>query len=165
MARTDLTAQQVRDLFSYDPATGLFTWLAGSRIGRKAGSLHTRGYITLYVCGRAYKAHRIAWLHHYGCHPRHQVDHINSDRADNRIANLRDVTPQVNSQNRRVRNTGDRSLPLGVTRDPRGRLSKPFVSRINVGPKKILLGQYASADEAHSAYVEAKRRLHDGCTI
>ena len=100
----------LRALFNYDPATGKVTWAQdrktkGGKIGQEVGSLTERGYrrITLRDDGisHTYKLHRIAWALHYGEDPYPlTIDHINRDKTDNRIDNLRAITLIDNLSNR-----------------------------------------------------------------
>jgi hypothetical protein len=81
----------LRELLSYDPKTGMFTWRIRSarrvHIGDVAGGVNGRGYLTIRVDGRQYLAHRLAFLHMTGSWPKKEhIDHINMDRADNRWA-------------------------------------------------------------------------------
>jgi HNH endonuclease len=102
---TDLTAELARELLDYDHETGVFRWrVSGSRtrVGAVAGGRHTEGYWTIGVRNRQYFAHRLAWLVTYGRWPS-EVDHINRDRLDNRIVNLREVSRTENSWNREYR--------------------------------------------------------------
>jgi hypothetical protein len=103
-----------------------------------------------------YSAHRLAWLYVYGEWPSDQIDHINRNRSDNRIANLRIATPTQNQANRSVckRNTTGFK---GVTVDPRtGR----FRAKIRVNGKRTHIGVFDSAEEAGAAYVAASRRVY-----
>ena len=110
---------------------------------------------------REYSAHRLAWLYVHGAWPTGQIDHINGDRGDNRISNLRDVTPALNTQNqRRAARSNKSSGLLGVTAN-RGR----WLAQISIGGKSRNLGRYATPEEAHAVYVAAKRVLHAGCTL
>lgn len=99
--KIDITADYVRSRLHYDPATGLFVWCKSRshRVGKPAGWKKRDGYIYIRLDGRLWSAHRLAWLHHYGEHPRNTIDHINRDKTDNRIANLRDVSFLENMQN------------------------------------------------------------------
>jgi hypothetical protein len=93
--RTILTAALVRELLDYDPKTGVFRWRSttrkGEQAGSVAGSLQSDGIWRILVNGREYNAHRLAWLHVYGKWPPLVLNHINGDKADNRIANLREA--------------------------------------------------------------------------
>lgn len=165
MAKNDLTAQRLREVLDYDPDTGVFTWkarLGGRRLaGQPAGIVNKAiGYAVIGLDGCRYYAHRLAWMFVHGRWPILHIDHINGDRADNRIANLRDVSAQTNMQNMRDAPGGGRLI--GASFDSKRGL---FQSGIRVNGKRVRLGRFKTADEAHAAYVEAKRRLHVGCTI
>jgi hypothetical protein len=98
----------------------------------------------------------------HGEWPAQQIDHINMNRTDNRIANLRSVSPRVNSENRRTAQSQNLVGLRGVSwRDH----CKKWRSRITVHGVEHRLGQFDTAEDAHAAYLEAKRRLHEGCTI
>lgn len=167
MANQDsITALELRAALDYDRDTGLFRWKAtrGSRAqaGALVGSSDLYGYKTIRINGRSYKAHRLAWLHVYGFWPSGDVDHINGNRSDNRLQNLRDVTRKVNLENQsRAANNRSTGI-LGVYYD---RHSKRFYSRISMHNRSIYLGTFATAAEAQAAYLAAKRRMHVGCTI
>lgn len=132
----------------------------------RAGSRSTDGYIDIKIDGRTYRAHRLAWLYTYGRWPTGQIDHRNGVRDDNRINNLRDVSRDVNAQNQRQAHRGkSTNLPIGVyPPDPRWG-SSGYTAQIGVGGKKIKLGTFTTVGEAYAAYVSAKRRLHEGCTL
>jgi hypothetical protein len=86
----------IKSFFSYDKDTGVIT-----RLDRKNsnGSFDAYGYLIIKIKGNQYKAHRLAWFLYYGEFPKHNIDHINHNRADNRIINLRDVTQAENNKN------------------------------------------------------------------
>lgn len=159
-----ITAERLRECLIYDPETGVFRWRAGCASGRHvgevAGGLDVKGYRIIKIDQVSAKAHRLAWLYVTGDHPRGEIDHINGDRSDNRWANLRDVSADINRQNRR-HGTGVTGL-LGVSP-----ADKPgtFRASIKVNRKQYRLGVFSTAKAAHAAYLEAKDRLHPGSTL
>lgn len=103
------TQQRLKELFYYNPETGVFTRLIGvPGIKFKTGDMTSQkvnsvGYLRIMVDGVRYQAHRLAWIYVHGdISNQMQIDHINRDRTDNRICNLRLVTNQQNSQNSSV---------------------------------------------------------------
>jgi len=159
-----IDASNVHEIFEY--ANGNLLWkesLPGKNrvAGNAAGHLNLDGYIVVEVAGKGIAAHRIVWLMHSGKWPSGEIDHINGVRDDNRIENLRDVVRQTNSENRRRPAKGSRTGFLGVTMLGDGR----YRARIRTGAKLISLGVFETAEQAYTAYVEAKRKLHEGCTI
>ena len=159
-----LTADRVREVLAYDPETGQFTWRVrtGPRgvVGARAGTTDLRGYRRIDIDGCTYWAHRLAWLHVHGTWPEVEIDHINGDRADNRIVNLRSVPRGVNQQNLRRAHKNNRSGLLGVSK-----WRNRWGARIKVDGVQTWLGVFDTPQEAHEAYLAAKRQMHDGCTI
>jgi hypothetical protein len=162
MTKADLSADRLRELLHYDPETGIFTWKvrAANRItvGQIAGTI-SEGYVLCRVDGTMYRAHRLAWLYMTGAWPQGEVDHINHCRSDNRIANLRDVSFALNQQNRKKSSRNAAGL-TGVT--PHG---LRWRARVKLDGKLVSLGTHDTPEQAHSAYVEAKRRMHPGNTL
>ena len=159
-----LTAERLREVLSYDADTGLFVWQAQrgcKRPGESAGT-QTDGYLQISVDGRLYKAHRLAWLYVHGAWPVDAIDHINGDRSDNRIANLRDVTLAINNQNRRCATAGKSSPLLGVSWYAQ---TRRWRAQIQVAGKNRGLGYFDDPQAAHEAYLAAKRQLHAGGTL
>lgn len=103
MASSILSAKRLREILDYNPETGIFTWkvmLAHRRKpGDVAGSL-THGYIEIGIENHSYRAHHLAWLYIHGELPQGMIDHIDGNRVNNAIANLRIATNQQNSQNK-----------------------------------------------------------------
>ena len=166
MATASLTAARLRELLAYDPETGSFTWLQQrpkAITGRSAGCLNkTLGYIVIGVEGTRYYAHRLAFLWMTGAWPLGQADHINGNRADNCWSNLRDVTGSVNLQNVHKARRHNASGMLGVRK---ARVGSRWDSMITVNKRLTYIGSFSSPEEAHEAYLEAKRRLHAGNTL
>lgn len=160
-----LTVERVRELLDYDPETGLLTWRCqrGPRIaGDHAGGICPLGYIQIMVDGHNYRAHRLAWLLTHGTWPTKFIDHLNGIRDDNRLENLRDAPRFINQQNMRSARSDNSTGVLGVSWDSR---AKNFRAQIRVSGKHTYIGGYSTPEEAHQAYLEAKRRLHPGNTL
>jgi hypothetical protein len=102
VTRDDVTPAVIAAKLDYCPDTGVFRWRGGPRKGAQAGTVKD-GYIVINIEGVPVKAHRAAWAVTHGKWPEGVVDHINRDRADNRIANLRDVSGLENARNRTQR--------------------------------------------------------------
>jgi len=161
-----LTVRRLKQVLHYTPSTGQFVWkqkrgrqAAGSTAGSSKGS---GGYVRLMVDGTLYLAHRLIFFYVEGRFPKHDVDHINGNRADNRYKNLRHATRSANNQNRRTPHTRNKAGYLGVSFDPRdGR----YYARIFFNGKQNSLGGFSTPEEAHAAYTHAKRLFHPGCTI
>lgn len=150
--RSALTAEQLRDVLNYDPATGIFTWKKMNRrhwlLGTVAGCPHSRGYVKIFVKGHTYFAHRLAWLYVRGEWPPEEVDHINGDRSDNRISNLRLATRSQNRANTFLR-TDNTSGIKGVSMHS---TSKRWRARVYRNGVETHLGFFNTKEEAAEAY-------------
>lgn len=103
-----VTQSIARDLWVYDTETGVFTWRippgGGVLAGAVAGSRDSDGYTQLSYKKTRPKAHRVAWIYVYGdLDPKIEIDHLDHDRANNRISNLRLATRKQNAENMRSR--------------------------------------------------------------
>lgn len=152
-----LTVDRLRYLLSYNQSTGVFYWINPSgprcRTGEVAGSV-TQGYVNISVDGKLYRAHRLAWLHVHGVWPKKNIDHINGNGADNRLANLREADQSGNTANARKR-VDCKSGFKGVTKY-RGR----WVASIRHRGLKKHLGVFDTPEQAHAAYVNAATAAH-----
>ena len=165
----EITQDFVKEWIKYDPETGIFTWLKKPNrrilIGSVAGSIKKTGRdigrTIIRVNGIPLGAHRLAWLCVTGEWPVGVIDHVNGNPQDNRFKNLRDVSYMENSQNLREQPTGCESGLLGAGKGRRGK----WVARIRINGKPKYLGEYAEPEDAHQAYVLAKRKYHTTCSI
>jgi len=168
-----LTPELLRQLLQYDPETGNFAWrerpvdlfdsartarLWNARWAGKPAftAKHSQGYHHGAIFAVTVFAHRIAWAMTYGSWPSGVIDHINGDRSDNRIANLRDVTHAQNLCNR-SKTVANTSGFKGVSWDQR---SKKWAAWIKAEGKQQYLGKFDSREAAHAAYVAACERFH-----
>lgn len=162
-----LTQSRLREVLEYQPETGIFIRISGyqKRIGKVAGRVHPkRGYREIHIDGKLYYAHRLAWLYMTGEWPKDEVDHKNHIRDDNKWSNLRDVTASVNQQNRIACQKNSKSGFLGVKKHERCK-SRPWQAQIKSNGKILSLGYFSTPEEAHEAYINAKRIYHSGCII
>lgn len=160
-----LSAERLKQVLSYDEVTGVFRWRVSPSSRVRAGDVaggRKGGYIVIRIDGTKHYAHRLAWLYTHGSLPIAEIDHINGDHGDNRLINLRDVSPQVNKQNIRVSRHHSKTGVLGVF--PCKRTGK-FIAAIGVDGRQVWIGKFPTAERAHEAYVTAKREAHQGSTL
>jgi len=124
--------------------------------GRKAGYVAGNGYLYVSIDGTMYKNHRLVWKMARGAEPPETIDHINGNKLDDRMANLRAATDIENHRNvgKRGHNTS------GLKGAFYNRRFGYWFSQIGIDHKTIYLGSFATAEEAHAAYVEAARKVH-----
>lgn len=162
-----ITQQRLKSLLSYDKETGGFVWIGSKnrkvKNGSLAGSIDSSGHSQIKVEKRSYSAHRLAWLYVYGEWPKMQIDHINGNRTDNRIANLRDVSASINSQNKRNATSSNKSSGLLGTHWHRA--ANKWAATIKTCGITKHIGLFESKEDAHKAYLHVKRIDHIGCTI
>ena len=160
-----LSFQEASDGFSYDPETGHLWRKKQAGRGRTdipAGTLmRQKGYRQVWISGKRYLAHRVAWLIHHGHWPELFIDHKNGVRDDNRIENLRLATREQNSQNYHRVKVGQSGVQ-GVHWCSRTQMWK---AGIQVNKKTIHLGRYENIDQAKAAHMEAKRKYHEFAII
>lgn len=155
----ELTHEYLLSVFRYDPDSGLFM-RKNSHYGSNGNMVSagifnkTSGYIVLTVFGRQYKAHRLAWFYVHGEWPQGEIDHINGDRSDNRIMNLRVATSLENKQNRGF-DTRNTTGFMGVYRS-----GKKWRASIGYAKKRHDLGAFDTPEMAHDAYLTAKANMH-----
>lgn len=165
-----LTPSELRELLEYDPQTGVLSWREPSCSWFKspghwraykdwvAGrgpftSEHSAGYLVGNVLSRQMLAHRVAWAVFYGVWPE-QIDHINHDKKDNRLTNLRDAPQRENAKNASMREDNTSGV-VGVTWS---RTRRKWAAQIVVDYKTIPLGRYTTFAEAVRARKEAEQK-------
>ena len=163
MKSKDISTEYLKQRLLYDCDTGVFTRIKTprkDRLGKEAGSLGVLGYTQIYLNGTLHYAHRLAWLYVYGEYPKNMIDHVDGNRANNAISNLRDVTSQGNRQNMRRAMRDNKTGLLGASKSRKG-----YVAQICINGKQTYLGLYETALLAHEAYLSVKREVHKTCTI
>lgn len=158
--RSTLSADYARQILSYDQSAGRFTWLVQKArrtpVGSVAGAVDGLGYIGIQIDGQRYQAHRLAWLYVHGRWPEGILDHVNGDRADNRIDNLREASTAENRMNSGI-NRNNTSGHKGVIWCPH---NKKWRARISVGAKRHHLGHFTSREAAAATYEAGFQKLY-----
>lgn len=155
-----LTQERLKDILQYDPETGIFHWKVRQarriRVGQIAGTTSQFGYRVISIGNKGFKAHRLAWLYVHGYMPEGiLLDHINNDPSDNRIANLRLATESQNQANSGLRKDNT-SFCKGVSYS---QSRKKWVAQISSGGKRVLLGRFATLEEARDIYAVAAKQV------
>jgi hypothetical protein len=144
---------RLKEMFSYDPETGVITrkLAAGNRFaGSNVCSREAKGYLRVAVGKTRVKAHAVAWAMHYGVWPPMQIDHINRNPSDNRIVNLRLATNQDNSANKGLYKN-NKSGVKGVHQARSGR----WVAAIRIDYVRVHLGTFDTKEQAAAIYQKA----------
>lgn len=157
--KNDVSVEYVNIRLRYDHITGKLFWKPlpedfnsrwkqynGKHAGKEAGNITDQGYMNVYLDGRNYKAHRLAWLLHYGEWPPADLDHISGIRTENYIINLRLATRSENLFNMRTRRNGLKGVTIS---------NGNWLARISSNGKTKHLGSFRSEQAAHNAYCKA----------
>jgi len=159
-ARELPSQEDLRSLFDYDENTGYLTWrkrddvapaFNGRFAGKRAGSIDGKR-MQVMVNHRNVGYHRVIWKWVYGTDPAAEIDHINGNFYDNRLANLREADRNLNAKNRGP--TKGRALPKGV------RLQKDckrYQAYLRLNGALVCLGYFATPEAAHTAYLKAAK--------
>jgi len=170
--------EYLRSILDYNPDTGLLFWKErpewmfskktdrtkkhsakiwnSANAGKEAlRAINRQGYKVGNIDGSMFRAHRVAWALHYGRDPENHIDHINGNRIDNRISNLRDVTNQENSRNQKLRST-NRSGYNGVSWCKNMNM---WVARAVVDGIDHKIGYYQTTEQAKLARLEFDRAI------
>jgi len=146
-----LTQESIKELFHYEDGKLFNKTKRNSRAlaGEESGTLHNTGYRQIKINRKDYQAHRLIYIFHNGeIADGLYIDHIDQDKLNNNIENLRLVTNQENQFNTEAK---------GYTFD---KASNKFMAQIKLNGKNINLGRFDSEKEARAAYLEAKNKLH-----
>ena len=151
-----ITYEYLITILTYNKDTGNFKWVK-QRYYRPnqretAGYLDKDGYNIIKIDGRKYQAHRLAWLYTYKQWPEKFLDHIDGNRANNKIENLRQATIRKNGQNRVEHRKGNL---VGAQRK-----NNKWYSCIQINYKRINLGYFDTEQKAHQAYLNAIKKYN-----
>ena len=153
----------IEDQLTYNPDTGLFKWLEDNHRKKKgwfSGTDLGNGYLVIKINNKVVRTHRLAWYLMNGAWPKQQIDHIDGNNSNNKLSNLRDVSPAENSQNRRKVRPDSKTGVLGVSYR-----RERYVANIKINGERKCLGTFDTPEQSHQAYLEAKRKYHKGNTL
>lgn len=147
---------------SYDKDLGTFSWKKKRQgvVSGKFGNVEKKGYGRVKILGKNYLLHRLAWFIVYRQWPKDQIDHINGDRSDNRISNLRVVDFSGNAQNRHGPQKNNKAGFFGVHVS-----GNKWRAQIRIDGKLKHIGLFDTPELASQAYIDEKRKVHVTCTI
>jgi hypothetical protein len=153
-----ITTDELREVLEYNPITGLFYWKesrGGNAVkGSRAGCLSTQsGYWDIKVGGSSYRAHRLAWQYVYGVVPS-MLDHIDRNRQNNSITNLREASRSENTLNSSTR-SDNTSGEKGISQNKH--LS--WIANLGYKGTNMYLGSFPTKELAILAREEAIREL------
>jgi len=154
--KSDICQERLHQLFVYDEQTGIFTRRISRRCakaGSVAGCRSTDGYWQISISGSVYRAHRLAWLYAHGTWPTNQIDHIDGNRLNNRITNLRDVPQSTNMLNIHAPGSANTTGFRGVFFD---RNSGTFSYSVRVKGRDGVGSGFKDAMTAHQGYLLRK---------
>lgn len=155
MADSIPTLEEFKEYLSYDPETGLFTWIQDPRNGRTkigdiAGSDNGKGYIIIRFKQKRYRAHRLAWFFEKGYWPTDLIDHKNKKKNDNRFENLRESNNSQNMMNMKKGKLKNASSKYkGVHWNKRNKKWQVF---IGIKGKRVHLGYFINEEKAAREY-------------
>lgn len=166
MAKDLPSAEVLRDLLEYQ-RDGRLVWRQDGppcgkavRAGCVAASFDNgKGYLRIYLQRRAVYVHRVVWKMFHGDDPQ-VIDHINGDRGDNRIENLRRATPAQNHRHSR-RNTSKTGFK-GVIKSSRG---EKWDARIKVDGRQMHIGTFSTPEDAARAYDIESEKRHEAFSV
>lgn len=150
-----LTVDRLNRAMRYDRENGKFYWAEkrkGIRVGDEVGAIDVNGYRKTTLEGNWYYVHQLVWfIEHDGIWPQGMLDHINGNRSDNRIVNLRDVSNSRNSHNSDKVGNKNSTGYRGVAR-----YMDKYIAQIMIDGERKAIGMFATAEEARDAYLKYK---------
>lgn len=164
-----LTIARLRELLDYDPSTGVFMWKEHSRGGRamplkEVGGISAQGYRSTSIDGRRYQVHRLVWFWHHGYFPENNIDHIDRDKLNNRIENLREASKVCNARNCGNHSHNTSGVKGVSSCSKTARHGKPWKATIAINKKQRHLGVFADITEAVAHRLAAEQCLNwAGC--
>lgn len=152
-----ITQNHLKSILNYDQETGIFTWKIkkGKKVAGSIAGKDCHGYISIGIDYHQYFAHRLAWLYVYGVMPS-KIDHVNGNKSDNRILNLRPANTSQNACNSKVRSDNSSGIK-GVSWD---KTYKKWYAKCCINQKQYNLGKYINKADAEKAVIEFRNKHH-----
>ena len=138
-----ITQRLLKSLYMYDETTGVFT---RRLTGLNEAIKDKAGYLKIWVHGKTYPCHRMAWLYMYGKLPKDMIDHIDGDKTNNSLSNLREATNSQNQMNRRL-GKNNKSGHKGVVRLRCGK----WKAQLAIDKTYLYLGTFSTMEAALAA--------------
>lgn len=162
-----ITQARLKELFEYKDGCLIRKFSGGRgnssmrwKVGTPIGHTTKSGYCLASVDYTTYKLHRLIWLWHYGKFPENHLDHIDGNPSNNKIENLREATDAQNIQNQRRPRANNKLGFQGVYK-----VKNRYRAVVTTNGKGKHIGYFSTPEEAHKAYVLAKRKVHEFSTI
>jgi hypothetical protein len=158
MAKEKLTHEYLLSILDYDSESGVFVWKVNRGSNQTKGTVAgylTHGYIKISINRKRLYAHRLAWFYHYGVWPEFHIDHIDLDKSNNSISNLREATNGQNMQNGSLRKDNESGYK-GVCFD---KARNKYIAQIGFNNENIMIGRFKTLKEARAAYCKAAQEL------
>lgn len=158
-SKPELTQKRALELFDYIPETGELirkVTVGNSKAGTVISTTSTYGYIRVLIDWQRYYVHQVAWMCVHGVWPSNQIDHIDNNRTNNRIENLRVCTASENCLNQRSVRVNNKMGVHGVHKLPSGK----YRAQIQINGKKLNLGLFINPDDASNAYAQMKKAIN-----
>jgi hypothetical protein len=149
---SQISHARLHEVLHFDAELGIFTWKVqrkNANIGDVVANKHRQGYLYINIDGKSYLGHRLAWFYVYEVWPEFVLDHINHNKLDNRISNLRSVTQKENGKNI-ANKKSNLSGMNGVCFRSDGR-KNPWHARVMHNRKEVSLGHFSTFEEAAKA--------------
>lgn len=154
-----ITQEYLKSILCYDKNLGLFFWVNKKgrvKAGSVAGYINSLGYNYIQIDGKMHCAHRLAWLYVYGYLPNDEIDHINGNASDNRIANLREANRAQNTHNERLSIT-NKSGVKGVCWD---KSRSKWMATCSANGKQYHLGRFDKIEDAEKIVMDFRMKAH-----
>ena len=151
---------KLKKCIKYNKETGEIIWINTIspknkyRIGKTAGVINNRGYLTIQFNNKPYQAHRLIWWYVYGEEAPSDIDHIDGNRSNNKLSNLRLANKQQNQANARLRRDNSSGY-RGIIWNKR---EQKFIANIRIDGVLHYLGRFDTAIEGHKAYKKAAKK-------